>query len=327
MRESVRRQARGVRKKIGKIILVLTLWAPLFDFSFPAEAQQPKKLPRIGILLAGSPSSSSSQIEAFRHGLRDFGYVEGQTIAMAAELIRLKVDVIFAAAAPSIKAARQATKSIPIVFEMLADPVSAGFVGSLAQPGGNLTGVAGLAPELSGKRLELLKLIMPRLSRVAVLGNPSNPNFRPVLTETHTAATALGLQLQVLEVKEPVKLQSAFSAMNKARAEALAVIPDPMLVGEQKRIIDLTAKSRLPAIYGTSGIVEAGGLIAYAPSQSEMFRRAAYYVDKILKGTKPADLPVEQPTKFELAINLKAARQIGLTIPPNVLARADRVIK
>ena len=305
-----------------------------------ASAQQLTKIPRIGVLVAGSPSSI--QIEAFRQGLRDFGYVEGQTIAieyrwaegkfdrlpdLAAELVRRRVDVIFAAAAPSIRAARQATKTIPIVFEMLADPVSAGFVRSLAEPGGNLTGVAGLAPELSGKRLELLKEIVPRLKRVAILGNPSNPNFRSVLTETEIAAPSLGLQLQVIEVKEPAELQSAFSAMNKGRAAALSIIPDPMLVSEQKRIIDLAAKARLPAIYGTSVAVEAGGLIAYARSPSQMFRRVAYYVDRILKGAKPADLPVEQPIKFEFIINLKAAKQIGLTIPPNVLARADRVIK
>jgi putative ABC transport system substrate-binding protein len=325
-----------------KSIYRLALAGLLFALGAPAQAQQPKKVPQVGILLAGALSSSVSQIDAFRQGLRDHGYVEGQTVAvqyrsaegsfgrlpdLAAELVRLRVDVIFAAAAPSIEAASRATNTIPIVFEMLADPVSAGFVRSLAHPGGNLTGVAGLAPELSGKRLELLKLIVPRLQRVAILGNPGNPNFRTLLTATETAASGLGLQLQVLEVDEPAKLQNAFAAMNKARAECLAVIPDPMLVAKQKRIIDLAAKNKLPVIYGTSGAVEVGGLIAYAPSQSEMFKRAAYYVDKILKGAKPADLPVEQPTKFELVINLKAAKQIGLTIPPNVLARADRVIK
>jgi putative ABC transport system substrate-binding protein len=325
-----------------KVLRLVAIVVTLVGCVGMAEAQQAKKVPTIGYLGSNTPTATLGFVEAFRQGLRDFGYVEGQTIAieyrwaegnfdrlpdLAAELVRLRVDVIFAAAAPSIKAARQATKTIPIVFEMLADPVSAGFVSSLAKPGGNLTGVAGLAPELSGKRLELLKEIVPRLNRVAILGNPSNPNFRPVLTETETAASALGLQLQVLEVKEPVKLQSAFSAMNKARAEALTIIPDPMLLAEQKRIIDLAAKGRLPAIYGTSGVVEAGGLIAYAPSQSEMFRRAAYYVDRILRGAKPAALPVEQPMKFELVINLKTAKQIGLTIPPNVLARADRVIR
>ena len=303
---------------------------------------QPAKVPRIGYLSAIPLSSNSANIEAFRQGLRELGYVEGKNIViewrsaegkldrlpeLAAELVGLRVDVIFAAAAPSIKAAKQASSTIPIVFEMLADPVSAGFVSSLASPGGNLTGLAGLAPELSGKRLELLKEIVPRLNRVAILGNPSNPNFRSVLKETETAASALRLQLQILQVKEPVNLQSAFSAMTKARAEALSVIPDPMLFGEQKRIIDLAAKGRLPAIYGTSGVVEAGGLISYGPSQSEMFRRAATYIDKILKGAKPADLPVEQPIKFEFIINLKAAKQIGLTIPPNVLVRADKVIK
>lgn len=322
------------------VIWLLTIFL-LTTFSF-AKAQQPPKVPRIGYLSANSLSSTSVLVEALRQGLRELGYTEGRNVViewrsaegkfdrlpdLAAELVGLRVDVIFAAAAPSITAARQATKIIPIVFEMLADPVSAGFVSSLAKPGGNLTGLAGLAPELSGKRLELLKEIVPRLNRVAILGNPSNPNFRPVLKETETAASALGLQLQVLQVKEPVNLQSAFAAMTKARAEALSIIPDPMLVGEQKGIIDLAAKGRLPVIYGTSGVVDAGGLIAYAPSQSEMFKRAATYIDKILKGAKPADLPVEQPKKFELIINLKAAKQIGLTIPPNVLARADRVIR
>jgi putative ABC transport system substrate-binding protein len=303
---------------------------------------QPAKIPRIGYLSAGTLSSSSANVEAFRQGLRELGYTEGKNIIiewrsaegkldrlpkLAAELVGLKVDVIFAAAAPSIKAASLATRTIPIVFEMLADPVSAGFVSSLAKPGGNLTGLAGLAPELSGKRLELLKEILPRLKRVTILGNPSNPNFRSVLKETESAASALGLQLQVLQVKESVNLPSAFAAMNKARAEALSVIPDPLLVSEQKRIIDLAAKGRLPAIYGTSLSVDAGGLISYAPSPSEMFKRAATYVDKILKGSKPADLPVEQPIKFEFIVNLKAAKQIGLTIPPNVLVRADRVIR
>jgi putative ABC transport system substrate-binding protein len=314
--------------------LLLAPWSP-------ARAQLPGKIPRIGYLSA-SAFSASAGFEAFRQGLRELGYTEGKNIViearsaegkldrlpgLATELVHLQVAVIFAASAPAIKAAKEATDTIPIVFEMLADPVSAGFVGSLARPGGNLTGLAGLAPELSGKRLELLKEIVPHLHRVALLGNPNNPNFPSVLKETEAAASGLKLQLEVVQVKEPSGLQSAITAMTKARVQALSIIPDPMLVEQQKRIIDLAAKGRVPAIYGTSASVEAGGLISYAPNPREMFRRAATYVDKILKGRKPADLPVEQPVKFELVVNLKAAKQIGLTIPPNVLARADRVIR
>ena len=307
-----------------------------------AHAQQPEKVPRIGFLSATSPSAQNAFLDAFKQGLRDLGYVVGQNIALeiraaegkydslpdrAAELVRLKVDVIFAASAPAIKAAKQATSTIPIVFETLSDPVADGFVANLARPGGNLTGLAGLAPELSGKRLELLKEIVPGLARVAVLLNPDNPNARRLLKETEISAQALGMQLQVLQVRHPDELDKAFSAMTKARAGALTVIPDPTLQAERKKVADLSAKTRLPAIYGISGVAESGGLMVYAPSLPDLWRRAATYVDKILKGAKPADLPVEQPKKFEFIINLKAAKQIGLTIPPNVLARADRVIR
>jgi putative ABC transport system substrate-binding protein len=307
-----------------------------------AEAQQPEKVPRIGFLSASSPSAQNPLLEAFRQGLRDLGYVVGQNVALeiraaegkydrlpdlAAELVRLKVDVIFTASAPAIKAAKQATGTIPIVFETLSDPVADGFVANLARPGGNLTGLAGLAPELSGKRLELLKEVVPGVARVAVLLNPDNPSARRLLKATEISAHALGMQLQVLEVRHPDELDKAFSAMIKARAGALTVIPDPTLFAGRKKVADLAAKTRLPAIYGTSGVAEIGGLMVYAPSLPDLWRRAATYVDKILKGTKPADLPVEQPTKFEFVINLKAAKQIGLTIPPNVLVRADKVIK
>ena len=303
--------------------------------------QPPDKVGRLGFL-GFDAVASKPFIEAFRRGLTELGYVEGQNMIieyrwaegkpdrlpkLAAELVALKVDVIFAAAAPVIRAAKNATKTTPIVFEMLADPVSAGFVNSLAKPGGNLTGVAGLAPELGGKRLELLKEIVPRLNLVAVLANPDNPNFQSVLKESQRAASILKLRLQVLEVTKPAMLAEAFATMVKGGAEALTVFPDPMLLGEQNTIVGLAAKNRLPAVYGISGVVENGGLMTYAPSQTEMWHRAATYVDKILKGTKPADLPVEQPTKFEFVINLRAAKQIGLTIPPNVLARADKVIK
>jgi len=306
-----------------------------------AVAQPADKVGRLGFL-GFDAVASKAFIEAFRRGLAELGYVDGQNIVieyrwaegkadrlpqLAAELVALKVDVIFAAAAPVIRAAQNATKTTPIVFEMLADPVSAGFVNSLAKPGGNLTGVAGLAPELSGKRLELLKEIVPKLNVVAVIGNPGNPNFQSVLKESQRAAASLKLRLQVLEVRKPAMLGQAFASMVKSGAKALTVFPDPMLLGAQNTIVNLAAKNRLPAVYGISGVVENGGLMTYAPSQAEMWHRAATYVDKILKGRAPADLPVEQPTKFELVINLKAAKQIGLTIPPNVLARADRVIR
>jgi len=306
-----------------------------------AVAQPADKVGRLGFL-GFDAVASKTFIEAFRRGLAELGYVNGQNIVieyrwaegkadrlpqLAAELVALKVDVIFAAAAPVIRAAQNATKTTPIVFEMLADPVSAGFVNSLAKPGGNLTGVAGLTPELSGKRLELLKEIVPKLNVVAVIGNPGNPNFQSVLKESQRAAASLKLRLQVLEVRKPAMLGQAFASMVKSGAKALTVFPDPMLLGAQNTIVNLAAKNRLPTVYGISGVVENGGLMTYAPSQAEMWHRAATYVDKILKGRAPADIPVEQPTKFELVINLKAAKQIGLTIPPNVLARADRVIR
>jgi putative ABC transport system substrate-binding protein len=323
-------------------IFLLALSTILFALCSSAQAQQPTKFARIGFL--GSSPSKRVQVfvHAFRQGLRDLGYIEGQNAVieyryaegrfdrlpkLADELLRSKVDVIFAQAAPAIRAAKQATKTIPIVFEMLADPVSAGFVASLARPGGNLTGIGGLAPELSGKRLELLKEILPRLTLVAVLANPANPQFGHMLRDTETAASALNLRLQVLEIKDAAKLDEALSSVIKARAEAFSVIPDPMLSGELKKLVSFANRNRLPAVYGISGAVENGALMAYAASQTEMFRRAAYYVDRILKGSRPADLPVEQPSKFEFLINLSAAQQIGLTIPPNVLARADRVIK
>ena len=312
-----------------------------FANTVTVAAEQSEKIARLGFL-GFDAVASKTFTEAFRRGLIELGYVEGQNIVieyrwaegkpdrlpkLAAELVALKVDVIFAAAAPVIRAAKTATKNTPIVFEMLADPVSAGFVNSLAKPGGNLTGVAGLAPQLSGKRLELLKEVVPRLNSVAVLGNPANPNFRSVLDESQRAASSLKLRLQIVEVSKPALLGDAFATIVREGAEALTVFPDPMLLGEQNTIVSLAAKNRLPAVYGISGVVENGGLMTYAPSQSAMWHRAAAYVDKILKGVSPTDLPVEQPTKFELVVNLKTARQIGLTIPPNVLARADRVIR
>jgi len=320
----------------------LIAWSILFVFHGAGHAQHREKIPRVGFMGFNDPSVSKEHVEAFRSGLRELGYQEKQTIdieyrwahgeserlaKLAAEIVGLKPDVIFAAAAPSIKAVKETTKTIPIVFEMLADPVSAGFVDSFAQPGGNLTGIAGLAPELSGKRLELLKEIVPKLHSVNLLANPANPNFLSIARESEKAAGALDLRLETIEVRDPAGLRPAFTRMIKNGSDAVSVAPDSMLLAQRKTIADLAIHHRLPAVYGTSGVAEIGGLMTYSPSQREMWRRAATYVDKILKGAKPTELPVEQPTKFELIINLRTAKQIGLAIPPNVLARADRVIK
>jgi putative ABC transport system substrate-binding protein len=313
----------------------------ILSFGFSAQAQ-PNKVGRIGFLGFNDPIASKEFIEAFRIGLRELGYLEGENVIVeyrwaegkgdrlikfSAELVALNVDVVFAAGALAIRAAKNATLTTPVVFEMLADPVSAGFVKSLSHPGGNLTGIAGLGPELSGKRVELLKEVVHGLKAVAMLANPRNPNFQSVLKESRLAASALKLQLHVAEVSDPNRLPEAFAMMRKRKAEALSVVPDSMLLGNHTTIVKLAAENRFPAVYGTSLVVVNGGLMSYAPSQTEMWRRAATYIDKILKGAKPADLPVEQPTKFELVINLKTAKQIRLAIPPNILARADRVIK
>jgi putative ABC transport system substrate-binding protein len=323
-------------------MLVYVLPALILAAIHLAEAQQPKKVPRIGVLWLYSPTIASPFAEAFRQGLRGLGYVEGQNIALeerwaegrfdrlpslAAELVRLKVDILVTASTPAAQAGQQATQSIPIVLTNVSDPVESGLVSSLARPGGNVTGLSLMHPELAGKRLELLKEVIPKLSRVAVLSNPANPIMPPLLRETEAAARALGVQLQVVEVRDPSDFDSAFSAMTRERAGALVVLPDAIFQNERTRIAGLAAKARLPAMYAWREAVDAGGLMAYGASVPDIFRRAATYVDKILKGTKPADLPVEQPKKFEFVINLKAAKQIGLTIPPNVLARADKVIR
>jgi putative ABC transport system substrate-binding protein len=307
-----------------------------------AEAQQAKKVPRIGFLLASSLSANSARIEALRQGLRELGYVEGKNIvieyryaegkldrlpALAAELVRLKVDIIVTAGPQSTRAAKQATVTIPIVMAFDFDPVGNGFVASLARPGGNITGLSTLAPEISGKQLELLKEIVPSLSRVAVLGNSTDPGNAQVVGETERAAVALGVRHLYLDVRAPADIETAFRAASKGRADAVLSLSSFLFISQRKQLVDLAVKSRLPAIYDRAEYVEDGGLMTYSVSQTDLFRRAAIYVDKILKGTKPADLPVEQPKKFELIINLKAAKQIGLTIPPNVLARADKVIK
>jgi len=315
----------------------------LLAFRVAVEAQQPKKVPRIGYLSVSSPSAMSTRTEAFRQGLRELGYVEGKNIviewrsaegkrdrlpSLAAELVRLKVDIIVTAGPPATRSAKEATVTIPIVFAQDGDPVASGFVASLARPGGNITGLSTLAPELSGKRLELLKEIVPRLSRVAVLGNSTNPANAQVLKETELAAGVFGVKLQYLDVLDPKDIETAFRAASKGRADAvLMTVSGGVVLSQRTQVVELAAKSRLPAMYIIREYVETGGLMSYGVSLIDLDRRAATYVDKILKGAKPADLPVEQPTKFEFIINLTAAKQIGLTIPPNVLVRADRVIK
>ena len=321
-----------------KTIVVWLVVLALTSFRL-ADAQQQKRVPRIGFLsFMGRPNSSVPSIEAFRIGLRDLGYVEGQNIVieyryaegkldrlpdLAAELVRLKVEVIVAGDSATIPFAAQATRSIPIVMSVSNDPVGAGYVASLARPGGNITGLSNVSVDLAGKRLELLKEVVPKLSRVAVLGPPRNPDW----TEFVNAAATMGIKLQTLKVQDSKEFEGAFELARRERAAGLIVLPSPLTNSYRKQIVALAAKSRLPAMYPLKEYVEEGGLIAYGPYIPEMHRRAATYVDKILKGAKPAELPVEQPTKFEFAINLKTAKQIGLTISQSVLFRADKVIK
>jgi len=303
-----------------------------------AHAQQPAKIPRIGFLTGASPNKTF--VEAFREGLREFGYVEGQNLAIeyryaegkvdqlpihAAELVRLKVNVIVSARVPAIRAAKQATAVIPIVMVGPGDPVGEGLVASLARPGGNITGLSSLSTELSGKRLELFKEVVPKITRVAVLLGPE-PS-RPALKEAEAAAVPLRLQLQPLVTASASDLETVFSAAITGRADGFIVLPAAFTESHRRGIVSLALKNRLPGVYEAREFVELGGLMSYGVNLADLFRRAAVYVDKILKGTKPADLPVEQPMKFELFINLKTAKQIGLTIPPNVLVRADKVIK
>ena len=325
---------------MSRKIFCFALSAMLYALCIPAEAQQPKKIPRIGFLGATTGTGSLARREAFRQGLRELGYVEGKNIViewrraeierlpdLAAELVRLKVDVIVTGGPASTRPAKEATVKIPIVMSSDNDPVGSGLVASLARPGGNITGLSQMAPDLAGKRLELLKEIVPRLSRVAVLGNSNNPVNAQVLREMELAAGPFKVQLQYLDVLDPKDIETAFRGASKGRAEAVLVLGNPVATGQRAQIADLAAKNRLPAMYPQSDYMDAGGLMFYGPSITDLFHRAATYVDKILKGAKPADLPVEQPKKFELIINLKAAKQIGLTIPPNVLVRADKVIK
>jgi putative ABC transport system substrate-binding protein len=327
---------------MNKKITLLALSAMLLALCYSASAQQlAKKVPRIGFLSIASPSVISGRIEAFRQGLRELGYVEGKNIVieyrdaegkldrlpdLVAEMIRLRVDVILSGGGQVTRAAKEATRTMPIVMATDSDPVGNGFIASLARPGGNITGLSSLAPELSGKQLELLKEILPRLSRIAVLGNSTNPGSAQALKETELAAGALEVQLQYLDLVDPKDIEAALRNASKGRADAVFVLPSAVATAQRKQIAELAIKNRLPAIYSRE-FVDAGGFMSYGVNTPDLFKRAAIYVDKILKGAKPADLPVEQPTKFELVINLKTAKQIGLTIPPNVLARADRVIK
>jgi putative ABC transport system substrate-binding protein len=316
----------------------------LFALSLPAAAQQTKKVYRIGYLSAQDPARESARAEAIRLALRERGHIEGQNIAieyryaegkqdrfpeLAAELVRLKVDIIVVAGGNIlVQAAKSATKTIPIIMAGGSDPVEAGIVESLARPGGNVTGVTNLDRELGGKRLELLKEAVPKLTRVAVLYNPNNPSIvRDVKEVLPVAVRALGLTLRSWEVRDANGFDKVFAALNKERPDGLYVTSSPLMNANGKRIAGLALKSRLPSVYSNREAVEAGGLMYYGADLVDSYRRVAYYVDRILKGAKPADLPVEQPTKFELVINLKTAKQIGLTIPQSLLYRADKVIK
>ena len=312
----------------------------LFTIS-PAVAQQPAKIPRIGMLINGTPSSHKFIVDEFQRGLHDLGYVEGKTISieyryaegkmarlpeLARELVQMHVDVLFTNATPGTAAAKQETRTIPIVFTGVGDPVEAGLVASFAKPGANVTGISILSPDLGGKRLELLKEAVPNITQVALLWSPS-ASTTVALKTTQAAANALGLQLHSLELRSPNDFNAVSERILKRRAEAILTNPSPVLNTIRSRVVEFAVKHRLPAMYPNLQFIEDGGLMAYAHSSVDAYRRAAVYVDKILKGTKPTDLPVELPTKLEFIISLKTAKQIGLTIPPNVLARADRVIR
>jgi putative ABC transport system substrate-binding protein len=341
----ISRQETVVGKRVSSYAFCATLFvlclagAMLLMTSFPVNAQQSGKIRRIGVLCPAK--CGQSEHDGFREGLRELGYVEGRDIAttyraaesnpdrlptLANELVQSKLDVILTASTPAIRAVKLATSTIPIVFASAGDPVASGLVASLAKSGGNVTGVTILSPELSGKRLELLKETVPRLSRVAVLSNPVTP-AESTLKEMDAAASSLGLTLQALKAQRPDELEQALSSILRERSGALVIVPDAFFASERARFIEFTIKNRLPAMYDRRDFVDEGGLMSYGTNFRYQFHRAAYFVDKILKGAKPADLPVEQPTKFELVINLKTAKQIGLTIPPSVLARADKVIR
>ena len=326
------------RRTFLKAMTSTLLAAPL-----AAEAQQAGKVWRIGVLSSGLPSAAVARIDAFKQGLRELGYVEGQNLAteyrwaegredrlsaLALDLVRLRVDVIITQGTLATLVARRTTTTIPIVFAVAANPVGAGLVASLARPGGTVTGLAVMGSEMTTKGLELLREVVPGLTRIAALWNPNNPASGPELREAEVAARAFGMQLQSVEARDAHKVDMAFVAMTKQRAGAFIVLSDSMLFGQRTQIASLATKNRLPAIAWTPEFLENEGLLmAYGPTVSEMYRRAAAYVDRILKGAKPGDLPVEQPTKYELIINLKTAKALGLTIPPSLLQRADQVIE
>jgi putative tryptophan/tyrosine transport system substrate-binding protein len=321
-------------------VAVLTL---LLTISFSAQAQQPKRMARIGFISPASSPTAAPNLEALRDGLGDLGYVEGENIIietrwaegsaerlphLLAELIQLKVDVVVVGGAAGAIAAKNAGVTIPVVFAAVTDPLGYGIIGSLARPGGNITGAALAVGEgFSGKWVELLKETVPKIARAAVLRNPTHPIGEVFLRETQAAGRALGVKLDFFEARDRKELASTLSRIEKERAAAFLLTPDPLFSAQRSRIVDFVTKHHLPSMFFSREFVDAGGLMSYGPSFPESYRRAAFYVDKILKGAKPADLPVEQPTKFELVINLKTAKQIGLAIPPNVLARADKVIK
>jgi len=321
---------------------IVTLTLSLLAAPLTVTAQQAAKVPRLGLLIPGSSSVFAPRIEAFQHGLRDLGYVEGRNItiayrftegqadrlpALVAELIRLQVDVLVTDGGAAIRAAKHATTTIPIVMAISGDPVGAGLVASLARPGGNITGLSVMQTDVSGKRLELLKEAVVKLSHVAVLWDPDSPESTLAFKETQTTAQALGVQLQSLEVRRPDEFDQAFAAMTREHADALVVISHALFFGHRSQLAELTVRHRLPAMFHLREYAEAGGLMAYGPNAKDLYRRAATYVDKILKGAKPADLPVEQPMKFELVINLKTAKALGITIPPTLLFLADEVIQ
>ena len=328
----------NTRRRIVLALMAGALAAPLASF-----AQQPAKIARIGFLLAASSQGNETQLQAFRDGLRDLGYVEGKNFqlevrwgegklerlpALAAELVQLKVDIIVAASSPSVVAARQATRTIPIVMPFSSDPVGDGLVASLAHPGGNITGLSIMSAELGEKRIQLLKEMFPKVAHAMdVLWNPDYVGMRARFEQARTAAPAVGLNVRSVEVRDTRELDAAFEAIVRERPEALLLLVDPFTRSQRSRIVEFAAEQRLPAIYESSDFVDAGGLISYGPNIFNQFRRAASYVDKILRGAKPADLPIEQPTTFELVINMRAAKALGIKFPDSILLRADRVIE
>jgi putative tryptophan/tyrosine transport system substrate-binding protein len=323
--------------------LVLALMAGALTAPFASFAQQPTKSARIGFLAPTSPQVLSTRLQAFRDGLRELGYVEGKNLqlevrwgegklerlpTLADELVQAKVDVIVAATSPSVVAARQATQTVPIVMPVSSDPVGEGLVASLARPGGNITGLSMMAPELGQKRLQLLEELFPKVSRaVAVLWNPAYVGMRSRFEQAQVAAPAVGLTVRSVEVRDTHELDVAFEAIIREHPDGLLLLVDPFTFSQRARIVEFGAEQRLPVIYESSDFVDVGGLISYGPNINEMYRRSATYVDKILRGAKPADLPIEQPTKFELAVNVRAAKALGIKFPESILLRADKVIE